>query len=654
MAFTRKHLDGLGDRTALIARLEELSYIDFTSAPRRKGRRYFFSRRHRDKEKSVYYVRTGRNGKARVLLDPNTMSKDGSVAVKGVFPSHDGKRVIYKRSENNADAASLVLLDVATGRESKVDTIDGAKYAYPAWTPRGDAFYYVRIPTDGSVKTTELPAHAQVYRHKIGTDPKTDTLVYEKTGDPKIFLGVDLSRDGHLLTVQKSFGWNRTEIVFKDLRRDQEFRPLFVGHNARADLDSHRGRFVIRTNLDAPNWRLVSVDPKRPSPEHWVEVVPARADAVLKRFEVVGGKLSLSYLKNASSELELRSFKGKLIRTVQLPGIGSSGGLTGHPEDDTAYFAFSSFTTPHTIFETSVRRGGKKVYSEVSVPIDSTRYQTEQVWYRSKDGTKVSMFILQKKGAPRDGSTAFLLYGYGGFNISLTPSFSGADFVWLENGGGLAIPNLRGGGEYGEAWHKSGMLDKKQNVFDDFIAAAEYLIDKRYTSSQRLAISGGSNGGLLVGAMMTQRPDLMRAVSCRVPLLDMLRYHRFGAGKTWISEYGSADDPKQFKALRAYSPYHHVRKGTKYPALLMLSADSDDRVHPMHARKFVARVQAATRSKHPVLLRVEGNAGHGGGDMVKKRVKRKADSYAFLFHELGMKLPVNEAAADETPAKPKP
>ena len=634
---TRAHLGALPGRDALKERLEELSYVDSMGSPTREGNRYFFKRRHADKEKSIWYWREGKSGEPQVLLDPNTMSDDGSVSLsRGIFPSHDGRLVAYKLSANNADNSTIYVMDVKSGEVSKIDEIPGGRYAYPSWNADSTGFYYVRLPVDPNIPVADLPGYAEVVFHKLGTDPKSDELIYEKTGDARIFLGSYVSRDGRYLFVEKMHGWTKTDVFFKDLKRHKKFQPLAVGLDARFDVRAWKDRFYVRTNLDAPRWRLLRIDPRYPQQSAWKEIVAADPKAVLEGYSIVGGKLSLQYLEDASNILKVAELDGTPVRTITLPALGTAEGLEGHPEDDTAYFSYSSFTQPHTIFETSVSNGGREVYFQLEVPVDPAPFDVKQVWYTSKDGTKVSMFLVHRKDLVPDGSTPFLLYGYGGFNISLTPTFSASTFVWIEQGGGLAIPNLRGGGEYGEAWHESGMLTKKQNVFDDFAGAAEYLIAEGYTKSERLAISGRSNGGLLVGAAMTQRPELFRAVSCGVPLLDMVRYHKFGAGRTWITEYGSAEDQAQFAALHAYSPYHHLEKGTRYPALLMLSADSDDRVDPMHARKFVAAAQYANASENPILLRIETNSGHGGGDMVKKRVAQLTDEFSFLFHELGM------------------
>ncbi|PKN43817.1 MAG: S9 family peptidase, partial [Deltaproteobacteria bacterium HGW-Deltaproteobacteria-17] len=538
--YTRKFLGALPDREAMEKRLAELNYMEWVSPPRRKGKRYFFARRHLDREKVVYYWQEGPKGAPRVLLDPNTLSADGSVAIKGIFPSHDGRTVAYLKSLNNADHATLYVMDVASGKVSTVDVIDGARYASPSWDEKGKGFYYTRIPMDPAIPAMDLPGHAAVYYHKLGTDPKTDHLVRDKTGDPRTFVGADVSRDGRWLVAAVQFGWTNVDLYFQDLKEKHPlWKPLAVGRGAMHLIEMHKGFFYIATNDGAPNYRIYKVDPRKPAMADWKEIVPEQKDKVLDGFSIVGGKLALSYLHQASSRLELADLEGRNRREITLPGIGTTPGLQGDPDDDRAFYSFSSFTSPPIVYETSVKKGGNKIFFEVKLPFDPAPFTTTQVMYKSKDGTPVSMFLIHRKDLKADGGTPFLLYGYGGFNISLTPTFSATRMVWLESGGAIAIPNLRGGGEYGEDWHKAGMLLTKQNTFDDFIAAAQYLIDQKYTTTARLAIQGGSNGGLLVGAAMVQRPDLFRAVACHVPLLDMVRYHLFGSGKTWISEYGS-------------------------------------------------------------------------------------------------------------------
>jgi prolyl oligopeptidase len=434
------------------------------------------------------------------------------------------------------------------------------------------------------------------------------------------------------LTVSIQHGWNSSDIYFKDARKPAAaWTTLVAGVDANFELAIWRDQFYVTTDDGAPKNRVFKVDPRRPERAAWKEIVK-ESDATLERAHVVGEHLVLTYLRNAATEVEIHDLGGALVRKVDLPPLGSSSGVSGNPDEDTGYLAYTSFTEPQVIYRTSIKTGQTTEWARIKLPVDTSQLEAEQVFFPSKDGTKISMFILHKKGLRRDGTNPTILTGYGGFNVSLTPGFASSRAVWLERGGVYAIPNLRGGGEYGETWHRAGMLLHKQNVFDDFLAAAEYLIAERWTSSGHLAISGGSNGGLLVGAAVTQRPDLFKAVVCAVPLLDMLRFHLFGSGKTWVPEYGSAEDPAQLEALHRYSPYRvAVDAGPRaYPAVLFDSADHDDRVDPMHARKLTALLQAAQSGDAPILLRIERNAGHGGADLVKQQVERAADQLAFL------------------------
>lgn len=632
---TRALLGRIEGRDAIAARLKELYYVDQLSAPIRRGENFFWSRRHADKEKSIVYWKHGKDGAEKPLLDPNGWSKDGTVSLGAWVPSWDGTKVAFQQKANNSDEATLYVLDVATGERSTVDVIEGGKYAQPSWTPKGDGFYYVRLPVDPSIPTDARPGYADLRFHKLGTDPKGDALVKEKTGDPTKFVGIELDRDGRFLFSFVMHGWTKTDVWFQDLKaKKPTWIPLAVGNPFLYTVQAHQGRFYVTTNDGAPMWRVFVVDPNRPERKAWKELVKERKDAALDGVTIVGGHLALTYMKSASNVLELVTLDGKPVRSIPMPGIGTVGGPVGLPEDDEAYFSFESFIVPRTIFSTSVKTGETKEWSKVSVNFDPTPYTVEQVFYPSRDGTQISMFLVHRKDAKPDGQNLTYLYGYGGFQISLTPTFNTGLFPWLERGGLYAVPNLRGGGEYGEDWHTAGMLERKQNVFDDFLAAAEWLQKNGWTKPSRMAIGGGSNGGLLVGAAMTQRPELFRAVVCSVPLLDMVRYHLFGSGRTWISEYGSAEDPAQFKALHAYSPYHHVKDGAEYPALLMDAADADDRVDPLHARKFLAAIQAADPDAE-AWLRVEPNSGHGGADLVKQAVERGADRWAFVLWALG-------------------
>jgi prolyl oligopeptidase len=647
----REALAALPGRERLRRRFRELYYVDAVSAPVHRGGRYFYTRRHADREKAIVYWREGKQGEERVLLDPNRMSADGSTSLGVWVPTYDGRTVAYAIRPHNADEATLYVMDVASGTVSAVDVIEGAKYATPAWTPAGDGFYYTWLPTDPGVPVADRPGRAELRYHQIGRPAASDRQVHPSTGNPQTFLTVDLSRDGRWLFAYVSHGWNATDVYLRDLAgADPAWRPLVVGQDALYAVEAWQGRFYIVTNEGAPRFRVMRAEADRPERAAWREIVPENRAAVIEEMRVLGGHLVLSYLENATSRLEVRALGGERVREVAVPPLGSTFGLVGNPDEDEAFYGYQSFTTAPEVHSLSVRTGATTLWSAVKVPVDPSAYQVEQVWYPSRDGTRVSMFIVRRKDLKRDGSTPLLLFGYGGFSVNQTPTFTTGFFPWLEAGGAFAIPNLRGGGEYGEEWHRAGMLHHKQNVFDDFLAAADYLVAGGYTRPERLAIMGGSNGGLLVGAALVQRPELFRAVSCAVPLLDMVRYHLFGSGKTWIPEYGSAEDEAGFRTLYAYSPYHHVRAAA-YPAVLMTSADTDDRVDPMHARKMTAALQAATTSGRPVLLRIEKNAGHGGADMVKQAVELSADRYAFLMREVGLTPQNDTRSHDATEAQ---
>jgi prolyl oligopeptidase len=652
---TRQRLASLPGRDALAARLKELLYVDSLGTPIHRGTRYFFARRHANKEKSVVYWKEGVDGAEKVLLDPNGWSTDGSASLGAWIVSWNGARVAYGKKVNNSDEATLYVIDVASGKVSDVDVIEGAKYADPSWTPDGSAFYYTWLPVDPKIPASERPGWADIRLHRLATDPGRDTVVKEKLGDPTTFQNVHITRDGRFLFLVVAHGWTSTDVWFRDLGKTtagDAWTPLAVGVKAHFSPDSFGGTLFVRTDDGAPKGRIFAVDPAKPERAAWKEVVPERKDAALQNVEIVGGKLALDYLRSASSLLEIRDLDGRIVREVPLPGIGSAGDLVGRDDEDEVFFSFTSFTTPTSIYRTSVKTGATSLYFQVKIPADTSPYTVSQVFYPSKDGTRVSMFVVHRKDFRRDGTARAILEGYGGFLVSETPLFMASLFPWLERGGIYAVPNLRGGGEYGEEWHEAGMLLKKQNVFDDFAAAAAYLAKEKWTSPDRLVLRGGSNGGLLLGAMVVQHPELFRVALCAVPLLDMVRYHLFGSGKTWISEYGSADDAAQFQALYAYSPYHHVKAGTKYPAVLLLSADSDDRVDPMHARKFAAALQAASTGG-PALLRIEKHAGHGGADLVKSAVESRADEYAFALSETPVATEAKTVKAVKTPETPK-
>jgi prolyl oligopeptidase len=629
-AAARAHLEKLPEREALAQRMKELIYVEARGAPIERGGRIFYWKKGADQEKSVQYVRLP-NGADTVLLDPNRMSADGSISIGDVVPSHDGKLIAYTTKTNNADESDLHVMEVDTKKE--IDLLQGVRYTVPSWTPDNRGFFYTWIPNDPAIAESDRMGFGEVRYHRLPNGKKiADELFREKTGDPTRWQSGIVSEDGKYLFLSISRGWSETDLYVMFLNEpNRKWRELAVGKKALYSVEAYRDVFYLSTNENAPRYQVFAVNPK--NLVDWKPLIPQDAEAVIDEVAIIGGKLAVKYLKNASNELAIFELDGKKLRTVPLPGIGSTSGVIGNQKSDRAYFTFTSYTRPFEVYETSIASGVTKLFAKIDVPIDPEIFEVKQDWYRSKDGTKISMFIVHRKGLKLDGANPTLLYGYGGFNISLTPGFSAAIVPWIERGGVYAVPNLRGGGEYGEAWHQDGMGAKKQNVFDDFIAAAEHLIRQKYTKPAKLAISGRSNGGLLVGAAMTQRPELFTAVICGVPLLDMLRYHLVGIGKAWIPEYGSPAVKEEFETLRRYSPYHRVKEKTKYPALLLTSVDSDDRVDPMHARKFHAAIEHASASGEPNLLRIEMKAGHGGADMRKAFLEQTFDELSFLLAE---------------------
>ncbi len=634
--FAREKLGALPLVEELRKRFAELYYVGVKSAPWRRGTRYFWTERDPKQEKTVVYWKEGKTGERRVLLDPNTWSADGSVALGAWFVSRTGKIVAYQVKSNAADEATLEFIDIGSGKKLASDKIEGAKYTWDlAWAPNEDGVYYTWVPAPGAVPEAERPGHAEIRFHKLGTDPKKDPTIHAKTGDPTTFVYASSFVDDQYVFYVIRRGWVSRDVYFLDVKKPgAKWQPLIVGTKASYYPTFYGGSFYVRTDEGASRYRLFKVDPKKPARSAWVEIVPEHPKQPLEYVRIVGKRLVLGYLDDVKSRVEVRTLDGKLEREVQLPGVGS-GGLGGHPEDDEAYISYSTFTVPTQVFRTSVSKGGLDLYTQVEVPFDPKPYVVEQIFAKSKDGTRVPAFVVRRKDAPLDGTAPAMIYGYGGYAYSITPGFWGSSVPWLERGGTFVLANLRGGGEYGEAWHQAGMRRNKQNVIDDFHAVAEHLVRERYTSADKLAIRGESNGGLLVGAALTQRPDLYRAVLCGVPLSDMVRYHLVGAGKTWIEEFGTPDDKGDFEVLFGLSPYHRVVAGTKYPSVLVTTADTDDRVDPMHARKFAAMLQARSTGGD-VLLRIEKNAGHGGADMIKAAVDERAETLAFLMHEVGM------------------
>jgi prolyl oligopeptidase len=635
---TRKALLGLPNLARIRARLAELLAIGTLSAPvvRRSpggAMRYFHTRREGRQNQPVLYVRDGRDGEDRALADPNQLSSEGTVALDWWAPSNDGALLVYGLSQSGDEESTLFVRDVSTATDLE-DRIERTRFASIAWLPGGAGFFYTRYPEAGTVPPGEESYHRTVYRHRLGDDPKRDPKIFEgatMTDSP----GVVLSPDGRWLVVAVHQGWARTELYLRDLSHEERWVPLAVGIDAVFDPLVLDDVIYVRTNDGAPHYRLFAVEPARPERSFWREIV-TEGDDVLQAVAVVGDDLIATYLSDASSRIVRYGRAGEPRSSLPIPTVGSVSEPSGLWDGREVFYEFSSYAVPPTVFRCDLETGRSDVWQAISAPIAADAFEIERVRAPSKDGTPVPMFLVRAKDAPRNADTPALLIGYGGFGLNTVPAFSRATYLLLERGGTLAFANLRGGGEFGESWHKDGMLENKQNVFDDAIACAEHLVREGYTSRDRLAIMGGSNGGLLVGAVVTQRPELVRAAVCSVPLLDMVRYHRFRIAKLWIPEYGSPDDPKHFEWLFRYSPYHRVQKGTAYPAVLITTAEGDTRVDPLHARKMTAALQAATSSGRPVLLRVETKAGHGAGKPVSKLLDELVDVYGFLFAELGV------------------
>ncbi len=645
---TRAYLDGGEVRAKLKVRIDELLSIGFVSSPvlrtgtagkKKQPRRYFHVRREGKQDQPIVYVREGLAGKDRPLLDPTTFGSDKTSALDWWYVSPDGALVAYGASVSGNEQSTLYLRDVATGADI-ADEIPRTRMASVAWLPDNSGFYYTREPEPGSVPKEEEHYHRKVYEHRVGRHWKHDPLVFPLAGDTRWKMtdvpAVVLSPSGRHLVVRMSHGWAKSSVLIKDLKGKGDFVTMVTGVDALFDPMFHRGDVLfLRTNDGAPNYKLYRVDPLKPARDAWKEIVPEGKDPI-RDFDAAGDALFLSYLHKASSRLERRTLDGKLVSEVALGGIATASVPHGDLDGDEAMFEVQSYAMPPAIHRVDLKKGQTSVFAKIDAPIDPASIAIEQIEAKSKDGTVVTAFVVHKKDTPRDGSAPGILYGYGGFNISQTPSFNRTVYSFLERGGVYCVANLRGGAEYGETWHRAGMLDKKQNVFDDAIAVAEALVAQKWVSPKRLAALGGSNGGLLVGALVTQRPELFRAAVSAVPLLDMLRYHHFLIAKMWIPEYGSPEEAAAFKWLKAYSPYHRVVDGTAYPAVLFMTAESDSRVDPMHARKMTARLQEATSSDKPILVRIETKAGHGAGKPRHKQLEELSDQYTFLFKELGL------------------
>src|SRR5271157_858772 len=626
--YARSYLDAIAGRDTLRAKFEALLKIDSVGTPKLRHGRYFFSRRLAGEDRASLIVRQGYTGKDEVLVDPQTATDDATTSVRYQGISNDGSLVSIGLRHGGEDEVSVRLLDVDS-RQYLPDALPRARYSGFDFKPDKSGFYYSRFTAgEGS----------RIYYHAMGSPSSADQEIFGKGYGPNQRIAGGLTENGRWLLIQVSEGVpaKRTELYFQDVAARGPIRNL-LKEDAEFDIEETGDFLFLNTNWKAPKRRVIRIDLKNPAPEHWKEVVPESALAI-EHVSAAGRRLFVSYLDNVVTHVKQFDAGGKPLGDMKLPGIGTAFGPYGRWRDDEAFFDFTSFVDPDTSYRLRVSSGQREVWFRPKVPLRSEDFETRQVWYASKDGARVPMFVVARKGLSLDGNRPVLLTGYGGFNIANTPEFSSQAAVWAEMGGVYAVANLRGGGEFGEAWHRAGMFEKKQNVFDDFLSAAEWLTQNRYTNPAQLAIVGNSNGGLLVGAALTQRPDLFRAVLCMHPLLDMLRYQKFMEAQYWVSEYGSADDPAQFKYLAAYSPYQNVKPGTKYPAVLLMSGDGDTRVDPLHARKMAARLQAATVSDQPILLRYDTQAGHSGGLPVSKQIDQLADGAEFLMWQLHLHM----------------
>lgn len=632
--YTRSFLDGLPTRAEISRRLAELVKVDTMGAPTERNGRYFYSERKADQDLSVVHMRQGLEGKDEVLIDPHPWSADHTTSVQTLSITNDGKILLYGVRLGGADEVEVHAFNVDE-RQDMADKLERARYSGVAITPDASGVYY-------GILTPEGP---RVRYHAMGTDPKSDKQIFGEGYGREAIISPSVSEDGRYLTIHVAHGASSdfTEIYIQDLAAKTSIRPLVNDVHARFEGNPTGDMLFLETNWNAANGRVLAVDLKHPERENWKEIIP-ESESPIEGVSAVGGKLFVRYLHNATSEVSIFAPDGKKVGAITLPSLGTVGGVSGRWSSKDAFYGFTSFVTPSVIKRYEVATGKQQEWFRTKVPIDANKFEVQQVWYESKDKTKIPMFLVYAKGLKRDGARPTLLTGYGGFNLNRTPGFSAEAVIFAEHGGVYALPNLRGGGEFGEKWHRAGMLANKQNVFDDFESAGEWLIKNGYTSRAKLAIAGGSNGGLLVGAALTQRPDLFRAVVCSYPLLDMVRYQKFFVARYWVSEYGSSEDPQQFQYILKYSPYQNVKAGTKYPAVLLVSGDSDTRVAPLHARKMTALLQVSTGSDSPILLHYDTKAGHSGGRSISRVIEDQTDEYSFLFWQLGVQASEPKAA----------
>ncbi|NEM96530.1 prolyl oligopeptidase family serine peptidase [Pontibacter burrus] len=633
---TQEYLGDIDFRDNIKNRLTEIWNYPKYGAPFKKAGKYYFYKNDGLQNQSVLYVQETLESEPKVFFDPNKLSSDGTVALTAFAFSKDGKYVAVGTSSGGSDWNTYQVMDAATGKMLD-DKLEWVKFSGPSWYK--DGFFYSRYdaPTEGNKLANKNEYH-KVYYHKIGTPQSQDKLIYEdKAHALRNFYGQTTDDERFLILNGSEGASGANALYYKDLTDPKStIKPIVDNFESEYNvIDNFGDKLLVQTNKNAPRYRLVLIDPKKPQEANWKTIVP-QSDNVMQGVSTVGGRIIATYMKDATSQVIVYDQNGKQLNTVELPTLGTVSGFAGDQKEKETFFTFTSFTYPPTIYRYDVPSNKVTLFRKTEVNVDTDAYETKQVFYTSKDGTKVPMFIVHKKGLKLDGTNPTYLYAYGGFNISMTPGFSIANMLWLENGGVYAMPNLRGGGEYGEDWHKAGMTPNKQNVFDDFIAAAEYLISNKYTSSERLAVAGGSNGGLLVGAFMTQRPELAKVVLPAVGVMDMLRFHKFTIGWAWVPEYGSSDDAAQFENLYKFSPLHNIKEGVKYPATMVKTADHDDRVVPAHSFKFISELQDKGAPGNPYLIRVDVRAGHGAGKPTSLVIQEWADTYSFIYKNMGV------------------
>lgn len=627
--YTDLYLEKLDSRKVIAGRFGQLLRVDWVGIPVERNGVYFYRKKRANDEQAILYVKKGPNGEERVFLDPNPLSKDHTVSAGFMDFSYDGSLAAYYLRRGGEDEIEVKIKKTTTMQDVP-DSLPRAMNEGLSFKRDNSGFYYTVLrPLVGR----------HIYYHAMGTETSKDSEIFGKGYGPEVGLDASVSPDGRYLLIGVYHGWAQNDLYIQDLAGSGPIRPVVKDVDATFQLGFAGDRMAILTDWKAPNKRIMVADPNAPSLDKWREIVPAGLIPI-EAMSCVGGKLFVQYLNDVTSQIKIFSLDGTSSGELSLPGIGSATVPSGRWENNEAFYSFTSFTVPRTIYRYDVSKVAATLWNRPEIPFDADKFETKQVWITSKDGTKVPMFLVQKKGLSWDGKRPTLLYGYGGFDISWTPSFSETCVLWVEHDGVFAVANLRGGGEFGEAWHKAGMLANKQNVFDDFIGAAEWLVNNNVTNPSKLAIEGGSNGGLLVGAALTQQPELYKAVVCEYPLLDMIRYHKFLQGPQWVPEYGSADDSIQFQTLYAYSPYHHVTSGIKYPSTLFITGDGDTRVAPLHARKMTALLQSVAGPDRPILLHYETEAGHSGGEPTSKRIDSESLILSYLFWQLD--IPVSD------------